>query len=172
MYVLICCCLVAKSCPTLCDLIDYSPPGSSVQFPRQEYWNGLSFLSPGNFPDLGIESTSPAWAGRFFTSESPGQAYIYMCVCMCVYTHTARFSICLSGDGYLGCFPILAVVNNATLKMRVQLPFLFIYSFLVALGLHCCVQAFCSWGKGVGTTVHCSARAARCNASLVVEHRL
>ena len=26
----ICCCLVAKSCPTLCDLMDWSMPGSSL----------------------------------------------------------------------------------------------------------------------------------------------
>ena len=25
-----CCCLVAQSCLTLCDLVDYSPPGSSA----------------------------------------------------------------------------------------------------------------------------------------------
>ena len=25
-----CCCMGAQSCPTLCDLMDYSPPGSSV----------------------------------------------------------------------------------------------------------------------------------------------
>ena len=101
MYVLICCCLVAKSCPTLCDLIDYSPPGSSVQFPRQEYWNGLSFLSPGNFPDLGIESTSPAWAGRFFTSESPGQACVYICVCVCTHIQPAFLSIYLVMDTWV-----------------------------------------------------------------------
>ena len=31
-HVLVICwwCLVAKSCPILCDLMDYSPPGSSV----------------------------------------------------------------------------------------------------------------------------------------------
>ena len=38
---------------------------------RQEYWNGLPFPSPGDLPYLGIESTSPALAGRFFTSEPP-----------------------------------------------------------------------------------------------------
>ena len=27
---LLCCCLVAKSCPTLCDSMDCTPPGSSV----------------------------------------------------------------------------------------------------------------------------------------------
>ena len=28
-------------------------------FPRQEYWNGLSFPSPGNLPDPGIEPVFP-----------------------------------------------------------------------------------------------------------------
>ena len=46
----------------------------SVGFPRQEYWNGLPFPSPGKFPDLGIEPVSPALAGRFFTTEPPGKS--------------------------------------------------------------------------------------------------
>jgi len=34
-------------CPTLCDPIDGSPPGSpSLGFSRQEYWSGLPFPSP------------------------------------------------------------------------------------------------------------------------------
>ena len=36
-----------QSCPTLCDPIDGSPPGSSVLgFSRQEHWSGLPFPSP------------------------------------------------------------------------------------------------------------------------------
>ena len=31
----------------------------SMRFPKQEYWNGLPFPSPGNFPDPGIEPVSP-----------------------------------------------------------------------------------------------------------------
>ena len=31
----------------------------SVGFPRQEYWNGLPFPSPGDLPDPGIEPASP-----------------------------------------------------------------------------------------------------------------
>ena len=31
----------------------------SMGFPRQEYWSGLPFPSPGNLPDLGIEPASP-----------------------------------------------------------------------------------------------------------------
>ena len=42
-----CCCLVAKLCPTLCNPMDCSPPGSSsMEFPRQKYWSGLPFPSP------------------------------------------------------------------------------------------------------------------------------
>ena len=36
-----------QSCPTLCDPIDSSPPGSAVPgFSRQEHWSGLPFPSP------------------------------------------------------------------------------------------------------------------------------
>ena len=36
-----------QSCPTLCDSIDGSPPGSpSLGFSRQEHWSGLPFSSP------------------------------------------------------------------------------------------------------------------------------
>ena len=36
-----------QSCPTLCDPIDGSPPGSpSLGFSRQEYWSGLPFPFP------------------------------------------------------------------------------------------------------------------------------
>ena len=36
-----------QSCPTMCDPIDSSPPGSPVPgFSRQEHWSGLPFPSP------------------------------------------------------------------------------------------------------------------------------
>ena len=31
----------------------------SVEFPRQEYWSGLPFPSPGDLPNPGIEPESP-----------------------------------------------------------------------------------------------------------------
>ena len=62
-----------QSRPTLCHLMDCSPPGSSVGFPRQEYWSGLPFPSPADLPDLGIEPSSPAMAGGFFTTEPLGK---------------------------------------------------------------------------------------------------
>ena len=43
--------LVAELCPTLCDPMDYSLPGSSVHgFSRQEYWSGQPFPFPGDLP--------------------------------------------------------------------------------------------------------------------------
>ena len=43
----------------LCDSSDCSPPGS-MEVPRQEYWSGFPFPSPGELPDPGIEPASPA----------------------------------------------------------------------------------------------------------------
>ena len=61
---------VAQSCPTFCSTMDCTLPGSlSVDFSRQEYWSGLSFLPPGDLPNPGIEPmspVSPALAGGFF----------------------------------------------------------------------------------------------------------
>ena len=53
----------------------------SMGFLRQEYWSGLSFPSPGDLLDPGIKLVSPAFAGRFFTTEpceKPLKSYIYM----------------------------------------------------------------------------------------------
>ena len=48
----------------------------SVGFPRQEYWSGFPFPSPGHLPGPGIEpmsAASPASPGRFCTTEPPGK---------------------------------------------------------------------------------------------------
>ena len=45
----------------------------SMGFPKQEYWNGLPFPSPWALPDPGVEPTSLALAGGFFTTEPPGK---------------------------------------------------------------------------------------------------
>ena len=50
-----------------------APP--SMGFPREEYWGGLPFPSPGDLPDPGIEPTSPgspALVGGFSTTAPPG----------------------------------------------------------------------------------------------------
>ena len=47
----------------------------SMGFPKQEYWSGLSFLSPGVLPDPGIESASAALAGKVLTTEPGGKPH-------------------------------------------------------------------------------------------------
>ena len=48
----------------------------SMEFSRQEYWSGVPYPPAGDLPDPGIKPafrTSPAFAGRFFTTEPPGK---------------------------------------------------------------------------------------------------
>ena len=45
----------------------------SMEFPRQEYWSGLPFPSPGDVPNPGIKPSCLALAGEFFTSEPQGK---------------------------------------------------------------------------------------------------
>ena len=64
---------VTQSCPTLCDSMDSSLPGSgSMGFSRQEYWSGLPFLSPGDLPNPGVEPGSPALQ----TDALPSEPYL------------------------------------------------------------------------------------------------
>ena len=68
-------CECVFSCSVVSDSlnpIDDNPPDSlSMKFLSQKYWSGLSFHSPGDPPDPGIE---PALAGRFFTTVPPGKS--------------------------------------------------------------------------------------------------
>ena len=66
------CCLVTKLCPTFCNPMDCSPPGSSVHgISQARFLEWVAFPPPGNLPNPGIEPESPALAGEFFTAEPP-----------------------------------------------------------------------------------------------------
>ena len=62
--VYICFCTCAQLCLILCNLLDCSPPGSSVHgiFQARILWSGLPFPTLRNLP-----------AGRFFTTASPAK---------------------------------------------------------------------------------------------------
>ena len=47
----------------------------SMGFPRQEYWTGLPFPSPGDLPDPGIKSASPAWQVDSLQPEPQGKPH-------------------------------------------------------------------------------------------------
>ena len=46
----------------------------SMGFSRQEYWRGLPCPPPGDLPNQGTESVSPALQADSLTSEPPGRA--------------------------------------------------------------------------------------------------
>ena len=64
---------VTQSCPTFATLwtVGHQAP-PSMGFSRQEYWSGLPFPSPGDFPDPGIEPGSPALGADALSSEPSG----------------------------------------------------------------------------------------------------
>ena len=47
-------------CPTFCDPLDRSMPGSCGHGISQAHWSGKPFPSPGGLPGPGIEPVSPA----------------------------------------------------------------------------------------------------------------
>ena len=68
------CCLVAELYLTLLTTPQTVAHKASLSmgFSRQEHWNGFPASPPGNLPNLGIKPDSPAVAGEFFITESPG----------------------------------------------------------------------------------------------------
>ena len=52
--------------------VAYQAP-QSMEFSRQEYWNGLPFPSPGDLPNPGIKPGSPALQADALPSEPSGK---------------------------------------------------------------------------------------------------
>ena len=53
-----------------------------MEFSRQEYWNGLSFPSPGDLPNPGIEPRSPHCRQTFYrlSHQRPAQICYFLVV--------------------------------------------------------------------------------------------
>ena len=67
-----CCCSVAKSCPTVCDLMDSSPAGSSLHGVLQaRVLEWAAIPSPGDLPDPGITLRPPALRADSLPSQPP-----------------------------------------------------------------------------------------------------
>ena len=68
--------LIAQSCQTLGDPVDYTPLGTqSMELSRQEYCSGLPFSSPGALPSPGFKLRSPALQADSLPSEPPGKPW-------------------------------------------------------------------------------------------------
>ena len=81
-------------CPILCDSVDHSLPDSSVSGIFQARILESPFLSPGNLPGAGVEHTSSALAGEFFTTEPSGKPYIFVFIYLYhVYTYIVLYTV-------------------------------------------------------------------------------
>ena len=69
-------CSVSQSCPTLCNLMNCSPPGSSWNFPGTNPGAGCHFQLQGIFPTQGSNPSLLCflhWQVGFFTTAPPGK---------------------------------------------------------------------------------------------------
>ena len=89
--------------------VAYQAP-QSMEFSRQEYWSGLPFPSPGDFPNPGIEPGSPALQADALPSEPPGKTslvpagkpiYIYISTLFRFFSYRSLQSIELSALCYM-----------------------------------------------------------------------
>ena len=108
-------CLCAQSCPTVCDPMDCSPPGSSVHGISQvRILEWIAISSSGGFSDPWIELVSPALVGKSFTTESLGKP------------------ICIHISTLLNSFPTLVITEHwiqfLVLHCRPLLVIYFIWS--------------------------------------------
>ena len=88
--VLCVCTMLLQLCPTLCDPMDCSPPGSSIHGilqARTFACSGLPCLPPGIFPTQGPNSCLlhlPALTGRFFTASATWKSPSIILICVSV----------------------------------------------------------------------------------------
>ena len=75
--------MLSQSCQTLCNPMDSSPSGSSVQGIFQEsILEWVSIPTPRNLPDPGIKTVSLALGGKFFTTAPRGEPILYTTACL------------------------------------------------------------------------------------------
>ena len=73
-------CLTAQSCPTLCNPMDYSPPGSSVHWDSSGKDTGVCChaLLQGNFPSQGLNAGLPLCRCILYHLSHQGSPPVYI----------------------------------------------------------------------------------------------
>ena len=127
------CCLVTKSCLTLCDPMDCSLPGSSsMEFPRQEHWEWIAISSSrgSSQPRDRIHVSCVSCTGRRILYHwATREAHIYPCV----YHMILKSSVYLM---YLkNCFMASRIVLQVGFSKKQILRQTSFFSFVVAQSL-------------------------------------
>ena len=102
-------CLVTQLCPTVCNPLDCSMPGSSVHgdSPGKNTWSGLPCPPPGDLPNVGIEPRSHALQVNSLLYEPPGKP------------PKVRYLLCIT----LNHFSFLGLCSFYTFNAAVKLIF-------------------------------------------------
>ena len=114
-FILFSCCLLAKSCPTVCDPVDCSPPGSSVHGILQARileWIAMSFSRGFSWPR---DQTHISCIGRraLFTTEPPEKAHsVLFWMLKTTASHSIIIGVCN-----------LVSLNEATNSLYSNIPF-------------------------------------------------
>ena len=90
-------------------------------FPRQEYWNGLTFSAPGDLPNPGIEPTSPALQVDSLVLRHP-----LLCLKVDVNVSSSVMFNSLRSHGQVDCSPPSSSVHGilqARILEWVTIPF-------------------------------------------------
>ena len=105
------CCSVVKAYPTLCNPMDCVAwqASQSMELSRQEYWNGLPFLSPGDLHDPETKPVYPVWQADSLQLSHLGSPY------MCGRKNHFRL-ICMVGKTILGLYSIQRVSYSKSRK--------------------------------------------------------
>ena len=118
----ICCVYRAQSlpsCPTLCNPMNCSSPGSSVHgFSRQEHWSGLPCPHPGESFRSRDRTHTSCTAGGFFTTEPLGKPYYLLCYAMLCYAKSLQScpTPCDPIDGSPPGSPVPGILQARTLE--------------------------------------------------------
>ena len=109
----------------------------SMEFSRQEYWSGLPFPSPGDFPKPGIELRSPALQADSLLSEPPGKP-VHQDVCprICVFYPNKQFQkgVFFCGLSAMVLMKFWSVIHVCLVKMSKYMTY---SQFAVRAGFLC-----------------------------------
>ena len=124
----VCVCEVTQSCPTLCDPVDCSPPGSSVHEILQARileWVAISFSRGSSRPRDRIQVSRIA--GRHFNLWATREAQMHVFICI---------------TELLCCTPVTNIANYAPCKIRKWIEWMCVWMDCVSIYVCICVYTY------------------------------